>query len=69
MPKNEWETYTIRVTHSDSSPDEYADREQGRMNLTERFETELYRLIKKYQGQAGLQFDARTSEGQPILEY
>jgi len=66
---NEWETYTINVTHNDEKPAEYANKEHERMIVNERFETELYRLIKKYQGQAGLQFDARTSEGQPILEY
>lgn len=61
---SEWETFTIEIVH------EPADRhiEDKRAEITERFESELYRLVQKYQGQAGLIFDARNSEGE-IVEY
>ena len=67
---NDWEVYTIKITHeTERNPAAWAKREEGYEDTTQRFETELYNLIKKYQGRAGLQFDARTSEGQPIVEY
>jgi hypothetical protein len=61
---SEWETFTIEITH------EPGDRatEDARAEITERFESELYRLVQKYQGQAGLKFFARNSEGE-IAEY
>ena len=67
-PISEWEEFHIEITHTDDSPDEYAKREQERAEITERFESELYRLVQKYNGQAGLKFFARNSEGQ-ITEY
>ena len=61
---SEWETFSIEITH------EPGDRvtEDARAEVTERFESELYRLVQKYQGQAGLKFYARNSESE-IVEW
>lgn len=61
-PVFDWETFTIEITH-EADGDE---TEQG--EVTERFESELFRLVQKYQGQAGLKFYARNSESE-IVEY
>ena len=62
-----WETYNIDITHSNE--DTGAEKEQERGDVTDQFEGDLFRLIQKYQGRAGLKFDARTSENQPIIQY
>lgn len=65
LEQNEWETYTIKIGYyagSAGNDDELGD-------LTERFESELYRLVQKYSGQAGLIFDARDSVDRSIVEY
>lgn len=61
-PVFDWETFTIEITH------EAGGDEDERSEITERFESELFRLVKKYQGQAGLKFFARNSESE-IIEY
>lgn len=61
-PISEWEEFHIEITH------EPGGDEDARAEVTERFESELYRLVKKYQGQAGLTFYTRNSEGE-IVEY
>lgn len=63
---NEWELYTINVTH-EGDVDAKLDNERG--EITDRFENELARLIKKYQGQAGLKFVATNSLDDLIREY
>jgi hypothetical protein len=60
----EWETYTIDIT---ANEDGNTEAERG--DVTDRFESELYRLVKKYQGQAGLKITATGSAGEPIREY
>jgi hypothetical protein len=62
---HEWEEFHIDITYE--GEDNLALSNE-RAEITERFESELYRLVKKYQGQAGLKFFARNSEGQ-IVEY
>lgn len=61
---SEWEEFTVLITHEPS------DRatEDERAEVTEQFESELYRLVKKYQGRAGLRFDARNTESE-IVEW
>lgn len=61
-PISTWEEFQIEITH------EPGGDENERAEVTERFESELYRLVKKYQGQAGLKFYARNSESE-IVEY
>ena len=61
-PISTWEEFQIEITH------EPGGDENERAEVTERFESELYRLVQKYQGQAGLTFFARNSEGE-IVEY
>lgn len=63
-PVSTWEEFNIEITYD---PDDHALDAQ-RSEVTERFESELYRLVKKYQGQAGLKFYARNSESE-IVEY
>jgi hypothetical protein len=60
----EWETYTIDIT---ANEDGNTEAERG--DVTDRFESELYRLIKKYQGQAGLKFIGSSSTDEPVREY
>ena len=67
-PISTWEEFHIEITHEQGTPEQEQGQEQERSDLTERFESELYRLVKKYQGQAGLTFYARNSEGE-ITEY
>ena len=62
---NNWETYTINITHDGKNF--HTDEEME--DVTNRFETELFKLVKKYQGQAGLKIDARNSVDQTIVEY
>jgi hypothetical protein len=61
----EWEGYTIQIGHYE----DIEELETERSELTERFESELYRLVKKYNGRLGLIFDARDSTNRPIIEY
>jgi hypothetical protein len=62
----EWETYVIDITIENEN-DEHTEAERG--DITDRFESELYRLIKKYQGQAGLKFIGSSSTDEPVREY
>jgi hypothetical protein len=66
-PVFEWEEFKIEITHTNEQDDD-PNIENKRAEITERFESELYRLVKKYQGQAGLKFFARNSEGE-IVEW
>jgi hypothetical protein len=65
-PISTWEEFHIEITHETNEQDNALENE--RADLTERFESELYRLVQKYQGQAGLKFYARNSESE-IVEY
>ena len=65
----EWETYTIQITTPPETPEKFGAKEAERTEITERFETELYRLLQKYQGQADLQFKITDSLDQEIIEY
>lgn len=61
----EWEEYIIKITHADESQ---INAEQAG-EITDRFESELFKLIQKYQDQGGLSFIATTSADQPIQQY
>jgi hypothetical protein len=61
-PISTWEEFHIEIVH------EPGGNEDERTEVTERFESELYRLVQKYQGQAGLKFYARNTESE-IVEY
>lgn len=61
----EWEEFKIEITYTGEDNLALSD-ERG--EITERFESELYRLVQKYQGRAGLKFYARNSESE-IVEY
>ena len=63
---NEWETYTVDLTYDDLL-DDTTDSE--RMEITDHFESELSRLVKKYQGKAGLKIEAKSSDDQSIVEH
>jgi hypothetical protein len=62
---NEWEEFKIEITYQGEDNTALSD-ERG--EITERFESELFRLVQKYQGQAGLKFIARSTAGE-IVEY
>lgn len=61
----EWEEYTIKITH----PNEKQINAEKAGEVTDRFESELFRLIQKYQGQADLKIEAKNSDHQPLVEY
>jgi hypothetical protein len=61
-PISTWEEFHIEITHETNEQDNALENE--RAELTEQFESELYRLVQKYQGQAGLKFYARNSESE-----
>jgi hypothetical protein len=61
-PISTWEEFHIEIVH------EPGGNEDERSEVTERFESELYRLVQKYQGQADLKFYARNSESE-IVEW
>src|SRR5690348_2386026 len=63
-PVSTWEEFHIEITHNAEDAPAYSALEKERSEITERFESELYRLVKKYQGQAGLTFYARNSESE-----
>jgi hypothetical protein len=64
--ENEWESFQIEITYT--GEDNLAiNNERG--EITERFESELYRLVQKYQGQAGLKITATDSVNREIVEY
>lgn len=72
----EWETYIITITTpEDESKEAYADKESDRGDLTDQFETELFKLIAKYNsyangaGKIGLKIEARNSLDEPIKQY
>ena len=62
LPISTWEEFYIEIVH------EPGGDEDERSEITERFESELFRLVQKYQGQAGLKFYARNSESE-IVEW
>lgn len=62
----EWETFTITFILPEGEP---PTKLHERGLVTERFETELFELVKKYQGQHGLTITAVTSENEPIQQY
>lgn len=61
----EWETFTIDISYDDLLDDTTDTR---RLEVTDLFESDLARLIKKYQGKVGLKFDARTDAGDLIRD-
>ena len=61
--KYDWEEFTIGI----STEGEGDESERG--DVTDEFETALFQLIEKYQGRAGLKFEARDSEGRAIVNY
>jgi hypothetical protein len=68
-PVAAWEEFHIEITYTPSEHEGDDSRLEGeRSAVTERFESELYRLVKKYQGQIGLKFYARNTESE-ITEY
>lgn len=64
-PISTWEEFQIEITSPGSETGAQSlEHEKERSEVTERFESELYRLMQKYQGQAGLTFYARNTEGE-----
>jgi hypothetical protein len=59
----DWEVFTISISSNSG------ENEAEKMDVTDKFETALFQLIEKYQGQAGLQFEAKDSEGRHIVSY
>ena len=59
----DWEEFTIGISTEGEGD------ESERSEITDKFETALFQLIEKYQGRAGLKFEAKDSEGRPIVAY
>lgn len=61
-----WETFTITLKTEESDSIGGA-RETDLEDLTDRFESELHRLVQKYnKNKVGLHITAITSDNQPI---